>query len=119
MIILDLVAALRSDPHALAFLLRLLLLLSLDIVLRGCLSFLQRVFQIFGSLVGLSLVIDSHLCAAFVRRGDLLRHVGIRFVTQRTSSIRAELDVHEGVKALLVGHVFQPDVICKFSCAFF
>ena len=62
--------------HALARFLRFVLLL-LAGGLRGCLTFLQRLFQVLCRLVGLALVVHRHLRAALVGRGDLLRVVGV------------------------------------------
>ena len=106
--ILDSVADTGLHFHAFVVLLfRLLLLLLLAVVLRGGLTFLQRLFQVLCRLVGFALVVHRHLCAALVGRGDLLGVVGVRFVAVRAALLRVELDIHRGMEALLVGHVLQ------------
>ena len=93
--------------HALVVFLRFVLLLLLAVILRGGLTFLQRLFQVLCRLVGLTLVVHRHLRAAFVGRGDLLGVVGVRFVAVRAALLRVELDIHRVMEALLVGHVLQ------------
>ena len=89
------------------------MLLLLFVVFRGGLSFLQRLFQVLGRLVGLAFAVHSHLCTALVGRGYLLRIVGVGVIAVWASLLRVELDVHRGVEALLVGHVLQFD---GFAC---
>ena len=104
---LDLVADTGLHLHAVVFLLRLLLLLLLRGILRGGLPFLQRFFQVLGRLVGLALAVHRYLRAALVGGGYFLCRVGVRVVAVRASFFRVEFDVHRGMEALLVGHVFQ------------
>ena len=105
--ILDSVADTGLHFHALARFLRFVLLLLLAGGLRGCLTFLQRLFQVLCRLVGLALVVHRHLRAALVGRGDLLPDIGVRVVAVWASLLRVELDIHRGMEALLVGHVLQ------------
>ena len=78
--------------HALIVsLLRLLLLLLLFVVFRGGLSFLQRLFQVLGRLVGLAFAVHSHLCTALVGRGYLLRIVGVGVIAVWASLLRVLL----------------------------
>ena len=109
-------AAYGLHLHALAlFLFRLVLLhgivllLLLFGVLRGSLALLQGFLHTLGLLIGLALAVYGYLCLTLRCRGlgDCL--VGIIAIGQRTAFFWAELQVHRGGYALLVGHSVEFD----------
>ena len=109
-------AAYRLHLHTLRFLLLrlvllhgIVLLLLLLGVLRGSLALLQRFLHTLGLLVGLALAVHGYLRLTLRGRGlgDCL--VWIIGIGQRTTFLWAELQVHRGRYALLVGHSVKFD----------
>lgn len=94
----------------------LTLLLLLFLILRGCLTLLERFIDILGSLVGLALVVHGELSLTLSSRLDGLCLIGISGMRERTAFHRVELDIDGGLLALFVNvtfdfHRFSGDII--------